>query len=295
MNQDLNNNFNSPQSNYDSNFNSTMQEQNTVVDNNLNTQSTDFINNNDVKKENHSKKYLIIGFIIILVLFGVVIGVKLLNGNSNIDKSDSNNSFGVVDGNNNNIVSNQDDLIPEGVDFKNINKDAIPYTDESYFKYRNIDDNTCEIISNESEDRIIKVPEEISGRKVVGIAKYAFINNKITEYIILPDAVEYIDDNAFVNDEALRYIDFGKNLKKVGYGTFNNVNLETVDFPEGMESMNSPFGFVDNLKDVYIPASVTNITKIASTKMTPNIVIVTPAGSKAEEIAKRDGLPVRNK
>ena len=158
-----------------------------------------------------------------------------------------------------------------------------------------IDDNTCEITYSESQDKIIKVPEEISGRKVVGIGKFSFTNNKITEYIILPDTVEYIENSAFVNDDALRYIDFGKNLKKIGYGAFNYVNLETVDFPEGMETINASFGFADNLKEVYIPSSVTNITKIASIKITPNIVIVTPAGSKAEEIAKRDGLPVRNK
>ena len=279
MNQDLNNNYNNNlQSNYEPGVNPTIQNQNSTSNNDINNQPV--ISNDSNKGENPiiSKKALIIIFLVILMLIGVFIGIKFI-GKDNIP-------------NNPNTEKN---LIPEGVDFKSIDKSKISYTDEKLFKCNNIDDDTCEITYNESEDKIIKVPETIAGKKVVGIKKWAFINNKVTEYIILPDTVEYIDDNSFVNDEALRYVDFGKNLKKIGYGTFNNVNLETVDFPDGMESMNFPFGFAENLKEVYIPASVTEITEhIAITAMTPNIVIVTPVGSKAEEIAKRDGLPVKN-
>jgi hypothetical protein len=167
---------------------------------------------------------------------------------------------------------------------------------EGDFSIVDLGDGTCEISYCYSESSVIEVPSTIYDKTVVGVGQFAFNQSDAVE-IILPDTVEYIDSYAFSECENLESISFGQGLLRTGEMIFNDCNsLKQVTFPEGMTTMESiTFGFCDILEEVYIPASVTDIENgIAIVEMCPNIIIVTPAGSRAEEVALEYELPVVN-
>lgn len=167
---------------------------------------------------------------------------------------------------------------------------------EDDFLTIDLGDGTCKISLCESTASKLVVPGTIRGQKVAGIGDYAF-NQCPAEEIVLPDSVEFIEANAFCLCENLRRIDLGTGLKRIGQNAFLSCNqLERVDFPEGMAVLESfCFGACEKLGEVYIPASVQEIPMgITNLSQCPNVVIVTPAGSVAEQTAKDTGLPVRN-
>lgn len=75
----------------------------------------------------------------------------------------------------------------------------------------------------------------------------------------------YIDvvscpDALFSECRNLKTITFSNNVKTIGLDTFYNCAVETINLPDGLESLGArAFGSCDNLTSVVIPASVTNI------------------------------------
>ena len=140
----------------------------------------------------------------------------------------------------------------------------------------------------------VVVPETVNGLTIVGIGADCFISD--VKEVVLPDSVEYIEGLAFNSCKKLRTVKFGSGLKRIGRMAFNICSsLETLSFPEGMEEMELPFLNCGALKEVYIPASVTEIKSgITISTTCPNLVVVTPAGSVAEEVASESGIAVRN-
>lgn len=171
-----------------------------------------------------------------------------------------------------------------------------PVNEDTEFMYSALDNSTCEITGCISSAKKVVVPEIIDGFTVVGIDSFAF-TEFAAEEVILPNTIEYISESGFTTCENLVRVDVGTGLKAVGRLAFNICpKLKTVSFPDGMTTIGSIcFGLCDEPEEVYIPSSVTEIPDgIASRSMCPNIVIVTPAGSTAEEVATAGGLPVRN-
>ena len=145
-----------------------------------------------------------------------------------------------------------------------------------------------------TEENLI-VPDAINGAPVGIIEESAFMESEFKS-IVLPNSVTYIGTCAFLNCQNLERIDLGTGLLSIGQSAFQACpKLATVTFPEGMTTFEgAPFRGNDNLGEVYVPSSVTDITRIGFTETCPNIIIVTPSGSKAEEVALAAGLPVKN-
>ena len=151
------------------------------------------------------------------------------------------------------------------------------------------------ITSYNGSDKVIVVPKEIDGKKVVGLDNYSLSGNDICEAIVLPDTVEFIGDHAFNMDRNLKYIYLGTGLKEIGFLPFENCSIETVYFYEGLTYMEAGFAACKKVTDVWIPASLTEIPKgIAGISSCPNMVVHTPAGSIAEADAESHGIPVVN-
>lgn len=154
-----------------------------------------------------------------------------------------------------------------------------------------------------SDEKVVVVPETIDGAPVVEIGANAFAiatiradRPNVYEKIVLPSTVTKINEGAFWTCSNLKEIDLGTGLQSIEKMAFSGCSsLETVRFPEGMQSMTGVTFFeCDSLKEVYIPASVTTVERIAFPESCPNLVVVTPAGSAAEQNAKDSGLPFRN-
>lgn len=172
--------------------------------------------------------------------------------------------------------------------------DVSSFVSEGDFEYFDNGDGTCAVLSCDSEASVIDVPEKISGLTVTSIEDYAFSSLSV-EAINLPDTVESLGMAAFFSCENLKTVELGSGLKQVGNKSFMECPaLETVTFPDGLKTIEYAFGTCASLREVYIPASATEIGGIALLMFCPNIIVVTPAGSVAEQVAIESGLPVRN-
>ena len=140
------------------------------------------------------------------------------------------------------------------------------------------------------------MPGTLYGKTVIGIASNSFVLLPATR-IELPNSVQFIKKNAIANCENLEEIQLGTGLLWVDQTCFLSLpRLKTIVFPEGMQEIRGYcFGLCEELGEVSIPASVTEIPNgITALVQCPNIVIVTPAGSAAEAAALEAGLPVKN-
>lgn len=124
----------------------------------------------------------------------------------------------------------------------------------------------------------VVVPSEIEGYPVKGVY---LPENATIETIVLPDTMESIFMNAFMNCPNLRSVVLGKNVTSIGEMAFRYcVNLKSINFPSslktigneafmhcksletailpsGLETIDSQaFAFCSSLKEVYIPKTV---------------------------------------
>lgn len=163
-------------------------------------------------------------------------------------------------------------------------------------EYTGVIDNGVYVIEKcvTSEEELI-VPDTLDGAPVGVIKSYAFMDVP-SKTIVLPDSVTVIGDCAFWGCENLETIDLGKGLVTIAQGAFTGCrSLLTVSFPESLKTIGGAiFVACDSIGEVYIPASTTEIESIGFTDDCPNLVVVTEAGSLAEEVAKDLGLPVKN-
>lgn len=70
--------------------------------------------------------------------------------------------------------------------------------------------------------RHISIPEQLEGRPVIKIDKFAFAEQRQIEEMILPTTVEALGAHAFYNCRKLRKIGFGDRLSDIGDGAFKN-------------------------------------------------------------------------
>lgn len=184
--------------------------------------------------------------------------------------------------------------VPEVKDEGMNSKDSI--TTEADFQVESLGPGTCVVTGCTATDAYISVPEEIQGMKVIRIGTRAFEESEAT-VISIPDSVTYIESYAFSKCENLKSLELSRYLEKVGALAFNECPaLTQVIFPNGMtEFEGTPFGRCVSLQVVYIPDSVTVIPdSIAAQTLCPDVIVITPAGSVAEEVALESGLPVSN-
>lgn len=144
----------------------------------------------------------------------------------------------------------------------------------------------------------IIIPPEVNGYPVTEVSDYAFGEGEYV-YISLPDSVEKVGTAAFIDCLNLTGISLGSGIKFIGNGAFINCrSLESIVFPDGTETIDGfVLGGCDQVKEVYIPASVTEFgegSRILSVGTCPNAVVITPKGSPAEAVCEEEGINFRN-
>lgn len=102
------------------------------------------------------------------------------------------------------------------------------------YDYRLDADNQAIITAFHGLAAYLSIPEEIDGYPVVGIDSYVFEDNSFLLRVELPDTLKHIEAKAFYHS-----------------------GVKEVIFPDGMETIEAEaFGECDNLRRVYVPASV---------------------------------------
>lgn len=102
------------------------------------------------------------------------------------------------------------------------------------FDYTLNSDNEATITAYHGVTSYLSIPSEIDGYPVVGIASYVFEDHSFLNYLELPDTLKHIEAKAFYHS-----------------------GVKEVVFPDGIETIEAEaFGECDNLRKVYVPASV---------------------------------------
>lgn len=88
------------------------------------------------------------------------------------------------------------------------------------------------------------------------IEKFAFSNSSLSE-IILPDTLKTIADYGFLDAKKLDKITVPSSVRFVGYSAFSGSGIKEVTLSEGLEEIESSAFEKTDIKELYIPDSVT--------------------------------------
>ena len=137
------------------------------------------------------------------------------------------------------------------------------------------------------KEKIVVIPQEVNGKKVVSITNKAFGANSGVKAIKIADSVEGIYEG-FRGNKELEYIYFGSGLKIIGEYSFYGCHaLKHVELNKGLKRLEfDAFADMDQLTYIYVPDTVTEIVGPAIHIFNKDFVIGGKAGSKAEEYAK---------
>ena len=229
------------------------------------------------------KKIIIIAIIIVVIIIGTIL---IINGN----KKDNNKTISQN-------TQTTENVSNSATNKGNNDKTQSKETAKVETKYEGVVENGVYVIEKciTSEENLV-VPDKINGAPVGKIKDSAFLGIS-SKKIKLPDSVTQIGATAFMNCVNLETIDLGNGLLSIGMLAFQGCSkLISVNFPEGLKTIEEALFYANaSIGEVYIPATATNIVSIGFTDTCPNLVIVTPKGSRAEAVAKEQGVPVRNK
>lgn len=110
------------------------------------------------------------------------------------------------------------------------------------------------------EAEIIRVPEYVSGMKVIGIGDYAFRDAPNLTTVELPNTIEWIGNEAFESDEQLRNVNIPASVKWVGNGGFQYSGLEEITVPASASGWDMcVFQSCPNLKTIHFDDALTAI------------------------------------
>ena len=107
-------------------------------------------------------------------------------------------------------------------------------TPEEEFTYNDVGMNV-EIASyiGKSDAEIVRIPQVVQGRKVVGIGSRAFRGKNVGK-ICLPATVRYINEKAFIGCDKLKEADLPDELENLGEYCFSLTGLEQISIPSGI-------------------------------------------------------------
>ena len=233
------------------------------------------------------KKYMII------LIIAVVITLMGCSGREN---TDSVNKKDTIESDQSRISENDDEK--EGAATEEAGESLLndkKGTGEVIYEGFVNEDGEYELQHVDTENEEVIVPDMIDGAAVVKIGAHAFENEESIKKIVLPDTVKKIGTYAFSGCASLEQIELGDGIDSIENMAFDRCfSLQTVKIPEGTTYLEGLFYACKELKEVYIPASVTDIQGLLLDPSSPNAIVVTPKGSTAEEHAKKYDIPYRN-
>ena len=117
------------------------------------------------------------------------------------------------------------------------------------------------------EETDIEIPSTHMDKPVVGILFEAFAGCKDLTSVIIPDSIEIIANNAFMNCSNLKYVTFAgeSRIARIGFAEFSGCSsLESINIPSSVECIEGhAFYGCSKLTEITIPAKVTTIGSYA--------------------------------
>ena|GEM_PF-2838917 len=234
-------------------------------------------------------------FIVVALSSAMMISMSACGGGQQPASASSSSTVVSTEG-----VSNESSqTVEQSEDYAEITEENYrdyPATDESCFSYNSYEDGSGVYITYcNCDDPVVIVPETIKDKKVVAIAGSAFYGKSEMVALKLPDSVEYIGEFCFADCTQLKYADLGTGLKDYGQAIFSHCDvIEKIYIPDGADANMDIAYYCPNLKDLYVPSSLTVVDSLFFKDQSPDAVVHTPSGSAAELWAKNNEVTVIN-
>jgi len=139
-----------------------------------------------------------------------------------------------------------------------INADAQEYCGK--LKYVTTEDKAI-ITGYTGNPKVLNIPAEIDGKKVVEVRENAFYKCESLEKVILPDTVKFVGHHAFYECASLKQAELSENIYSIDEGCFSGcISLEKIEFPNSLKIIESD-GFYNcySLESVELPSEVEEI------------------------------------
>lgn len=159
----------------------------------------------------------------------------------------------------------------------------------SDFEYEKVEDGMS-ITRYIGRDKVVVIPENIDGEKVVIIGEAAFANNETLQAVRISDSVKLIEEQAFGHCTALKILICGDALETLDKHAFNYcISLSTVELNEGLVNMNRLCFGGSTFKEISIPSSVQYMDFPFYGSFEEKTVVIVESGSYAETYAEEFG------
>lgn len=126
-------------------------------------------------------------------------------------------------------------------------------------------DGTLTLTAYKEAESTLRIPSEISGKKVSAIGGSCFAGLVCLERVYIPEGVERICDYAFECCSNLKKVYMPDSLKSIGDGAFSGCGrLFLADMPEGLETIGrGAFLYCDSLVQLELPETLTELGEFA--------------------------------
>lgn len=124
------------------------------------------------------------------------------------------------------------------------------------------DDKTLSVDYYKGTERVLVIPSEINGYKVVQMNSVCYQDTTL-EQVIIPDTIDEIHEFAFYRCVNLKSVVLPKRLKRIGESAFAGcIALQSIELPDTVtEIQKDAFYNCDSLKSIKLPDSLTVITE----------------------------------
>lgn len=185
-----------------------------------------------------------------------------------------------------------DKLILEGNPFIRCPSLQEIIVDENGSKYRLVDECLCDV---ESQTLIIPTLEEMTSCYVPDgirrIGNYAYWGRTDLLEANFSEDIFEIGELAFFKCSNLKSITLSGSIVSIGRAAFGHCSsLTQASIPEGLETIGKyAFYGCESLREISLPSSIKEIGESAFDEC-PNVCLIVPEGSYAEEWAKENGI-----
>ena len=132
---------------------------------------------------------------------------------------------------------------------------------EGDYQYKELEDDTVEIVKYTGSEMDITVPADIGGKTVTSIGNEAFSDCGSLGSVKLLDGVTSIGDRAFAGCGNLSIIELSDRLTSIGDSAFYDCSsLSSLELPSGVTNIGAEaFYGCSNLSDINLPGGLTSI------------------------------------
>lgn len=146
------------------------------------------------------------------------------------------------------------------------------------------------LLSDKKYPSTFRIPSQIKGHKVVGVASEAFAGHEEIEKVIMPNTIQFVGDKAFSNCVNLKTFSWSKNLDTVGLDAFDNTAFFNAIIEDTHSLYDLPSGLLIYVGQDYFKEK----TALVSSELTEQEINDIKTTYGVEEIFEFKELKVKN-